>query len=181
MPFPSDSQKSRIPVALWAMVAALAAWGWLEASSLRSSSVTAGGKGGDGGLLSSRVSSAPATRLDVPKRPAAENAPEADPAFRWGDVYVFPNPARGGRPPVVHVEAGLADSVSLTFYDVAGDLAHRAVLESAPLVVDDGQGPQYAYEYVWSGRIASGVYFCRVEAKRGPDALVKIIKLAVLR
>ncbi len=105
-----------------------------------------------------------------------------DPTFTLGEVYSFPNPAKKGRRPTIHVEVGIADSVNLRFYDVAGDLVHETELTGTPPVIDDGQGPQYAYEYTWSQNVASGVYIYAMRAKKNgyPD-LQKISKLAVIR
>ncbi len=106
----------------------------------------------------------------------------ADPAFRLGEVYVYPDPARGGAVPTFHIEAGLADRVEIYIYNVAGELVHKAALSGAPQVIDDGQGPQYAYEYQWNGRIPSGVYLYLVKARKsGYGGLKKTGRFAVVR
>lgn len=124
-------------------------------------------------------------RLSAPPPPAprpAIQAPLPPQDFRLGQVYAFPNPARYGASPTIHVEAGVADSVELRFYDMAGDLAHRAELQGPPQTIDDGQGPEYAYEYVWRGSIPSGVYLCVVKVRKsGSEDLRRIVKLAVIR
>ncbi len=105
-----------------------------------------------------------------------------DPAFKLGEVYAFPNPAKKGKKPILHVEVGVADTVQLRFYDVAGDLVHETELSGNPLIIDDGQGPQYAYEYPWDGHIPSGTYIYVMRAKKvGHEDLEKISKLAVIR
>ncbi|MGQ0644975.1 MAG: fibronectin type III domain-containing protein, partial [Elusimicrobiota bacterium] len=110
-------------------------------------------------------------------------APPADGAFRLGEVYAFPNPARSGANPTLHVEAGLADRLEIRIYDVAGTLVHETEIPGAPRLVDDGQGPQYAYEYTWDASGApSGVYLFRVQAhKAGESQLAASGKLAVLK
>lgn len=111
-----------------------------------------------------------------------ESAPTGpDPSFRLGEIYVFPNPAKAGARPTFHVEVGISDNVKLKIYNVAGELAHDAVLTGLPQAIDDGNGTAYAYEYVWDGRIPSGVYYYTMEASKGVDKLRKAGKLAVIR
>lgn len=105
----------------------------------------------------------------------------ADPAFKLGEVYVFPNPARGGTRPTFHIEVGIADSVRIKIHDIAGELVHETTLTGTPQVIDDGQGPQYAYEYAWEGRIPSGVYLYVVTAQKGSEKLQKTGKFGVVR
>jgi hypothetical protein len=103
-----------------------------------------------------------------------------DPTFKLGEVYAFPNPSRHGKKPTIHIEVGLADSVDVRIYDVSGQILHETTLTS-PQVVDDGNGPQYAYEYTWNEDIPSGTYIFAMNAKKGSDGLKKISKLAVIR
>jgi len=117
-------------------------------------------------------------------QPMAQSArpSAASEAFALHEIYVFPNPARGEAKPTFHVEVGLADGLSIRIYDVSGRLVHSGGIEGSPGTVDDGQGLEYAYEYVWEGRIASGVYFYAIEAKKaGQGSLRKTGKLAVVR
>lgn len=114
--------------------------------------------------------------------PAAPAAAPADPAFRLGEVFTYPNPARAGAKPVFHVEVGVADRVRIRVYDVAGRAVHEAAMEQAPEIKDMGAGPRYAYEHAWDGRIASGVYFYVVEAeKAGMPRIRKAGRMAVVR
>ena len=71
----------------------------------------------------------------------------ADSAFKLGEVYCYPNPAKKTNP-TFHIETGQADKVELKVYDIAGDIIHETVLTGLPQVIDDGKGPQYAYEYL---------------------------------
>ncbi len=115
---------------------------------------------------------------------AADAAPAAagpSDAFVLGEVYVYPNPAKGGAAPVFHIECGIADSVELDVYTISGREAHSATLTRLPDVIDDGTGQSYAYEYVWRGHIPSGVYLYRVEARKGGHKLKKSGKFAVVR
>ncbi len=104
-----------------------------------------------------------------------------DPAFRLGEVYVFPNPALRGAAPTLHIEAGIADRVKITFYTVSGRHAHEAVLTGQPVPLDDGNGLAYAYEYTWRDSIPSGVYYYYVEAEKGGAKIKKSGKFAVVR
>ncbi len=97
--------------------------------------------------------------------------------FRLGEVYVYPDPAKGGKAPVFHIEVGTADTVKIKVYTVAGQLAHEATLTGNPQAVGTG----YAYEYQWTGRIASGVYYYTVEAERSGKKLKTRGKFAVVR
>lgn len=120
--------------------------------------------------------------LGVPGANGPSEGPSADPTFVLRDVYAFPNPARAGAKPVIHVAVGVADRVNIRVYDIAGREVHRATLDHPPAIIDDGTGYKYAYEHVWEGRIASGVYLYTIEAKRtGHPDIRKTGKLAVVR
>ncbi|HAT72444.1 MAG TPA: hypothetical protein DCS63_06485 [Elusimicrobia bacterium] len=101
----------------------------------------------------------------------------ADQTFKLGEVYVYPNPAKGGKVPVFHVEVGLADTVKIRVYTVAGQLAHDTTLTGTPQVI----GSAYAYEYAWEGRIASGVYYYTIEAEKSGKKIKSKGKFAVVR
>ncbi len=104
-----------------------------------------------------------------------------DPEFKLGEVYVYPNPAKGGQAPTIHLECGIADSVSIKIYTVSGREAHTYAITSAPVALDDGNGLSYAYEYTWNGHIPSGVYYYFLEAERAGKKLKKTGKFAVVR
>jgi len=97
--------------------------------------------------------------------------------FTLGEVYVYPNPAKGGKVPVFHVEVGIADSIKLKIYTVAGQLVHEHTVTGIPPVI----GSVYAYEYAWGGRIASGVYYYTIEAERTGGKLKAKGRFAVIR
>jgi hypothetical protein len=67
----------------------------------------------------------------------------ADPAFKLGKVYAYPNPAVGVKHPVIHIEAGLADKVEIKIYNNTGKLVEEAVLTEPPKNIKG----VYAYEY----------------------------------
>lgn len=124
-------------------------------------------------------------RVAVAAKPAAQEAApsalEISAEFRLREVYVFPNPAKGGKVPSFHVETGIADSVKITVYNVAGEEVHQRVLTGVPGVIDDGNGLDYAYEYAWQGHIASGVYYYLIEAEKAGKKLRTKGKFAVVR
>ena len=97
--------------------------------------------------------------------------------FKLGEVYVYPDPAKGGKVPTFHIEVGTADSVKIKVFTVAGQLAHEQTLTGSPQAV----GSVYAYEYAWTGRIASGVYYYTVEAERAGKKLKAKGRFAVVR
>ena len=97
--------------------------------------------------------------------------------FKLGEVYVYPNPAKGGKVPVFHVEVGMADSVKLKVYTVAGQVVHEHTITGFPQLI----GSAYAYEYAWEGHIASGVYYYTMEAERSGKKLRARGKFAVVR
>jgi len=101
--------------------------------------------------------------------------------FILGEVYVYPNPAKGGHVPTFHVEVGVADSVKITIYTVSGDVAHTYTATGMPSIINDGHGPEYAYEYAWRGHIPSGVYYYAIEAQKAGKKLRKTGKFAVVR
>lgn len=107
---------------------------------------------------------------------------EADPTFRLGETYSFPNPAQPGQSPTLHVEMGVANRVSLRIYDISGELVHTAELSEMPGVLRDAEGARYAYEYKWDvSGVAPGVYICMAEGEKDGERLKKIFKLAVLK
>jgi hypothetical protein len=105
-------------------------------------------------------------------------APGPDPSFRLGEVYAFPNPAKHGKRPTVHVECGIADSVDIRIYDIAGDQIASVQL-GTPSIIDN----KYAYEYDWDiSDIASGVYSYMAQAKKAGEQEVRVMKkMAVIK
>lgn len=101
------------------------------------------------------------------------NSSPAAAGLAFGDVYAYPNPARGGANPVVRVEAPLADRVELKIYDVTGALRHAAT----------ATGTAAAHEFVWdASSVPSGVYFYVARASvAGSGDIVSKGKLAVIK
>lgn len=69
----------------------------------------------------------------------------------------------------------------ILIYGLSGELLQEQSLSGLPQVIDDGQGPQYAYEWGWDGHIPSGTYFYLVEAKKGSEVLRTKGKFYVIR
>ena len=114
--------------------------------------------------------------------PVDPSAASADPSFTLRDVYVFPNPAVAGAKPVIHVAVGIADSLTIRIYNIAGQQVHETTLDRTPAIIDDGSGPKYAYEYAWEGHIPSGVYLYSIEAKKnGYSSIRKAGRFGVVR
>ncbi|MDD5259987.1 MAG: T9SS type A sorting domain-containing protein [bacterium] len=114
----------------------------------------------------------PATTMSA----ALDYAPSPD--FVEGEAYVYPNPVKEGKDPVIHVEVGEADKVEVYIYDVAGDLQDSVEITDAPNIIDG----KYAYEYQWDTTDqASGVYIARIVATKGSDKLKITKKLAVVK
>ncbi|MBI4655545.1 MAG: hypothetical protein HY746_02235 [Elusimicrobia bacterium] len=108
-----------------------------------------------------------------------ESQPDTD--FNLGEVYVFPNPSRSGTKPTFHIEVGVADIVHIWIYTISGEFAHEITLIGTPQIIDDGQGPQYAYESAWEGYIPSGIYLYVLTAERGGERIKKTGKFVVVR
>jgi len=104
-----------------------------------------------------------------------------DPEFKLGEVYVYPNPAKGGAAPTLHLECGIADKVNIKMFTVSGREAHEYTITASPVALDDGNGLSYAYEYTWQGHIPSGVYYYFIEAERAGKKIKKTGKFAVVR
>ena len=100
-------------------------------------------------------------------------------AFVLGESYSFPNPAVGGQRPTLHIECGLADTVEFRIYNVAGELVHQDRVDYRPTIVNN----KYAYEYTWdTSGIASGVYIAVIQAKKGGEQDIRVMKkIAVVK
>lgn len=112
---------------------------------------------------------------------AKTSAPGINEEFKLSEVYVYPNPAKGGKVPIVHIEVGIADSVKITIYTSAGEESHKHTIAGMPDIISDGNGAAYAYEHAWRGHIPSGVYYYLVEVEKSGKKLRKTGKFAVVR
>ena len=97
-------------------------------------------------------------------------------------AIVYPNPVIPPYEPVIRVCPGIVDSLDVTIFDIAGRVVNSSTQFSGPSIPAAGAGGgEYCYEYTWTGRIPSGVYFAVVHA-HGSGALVKArMKFAVVR
>ena len=109
----------------------------------------------------------------------AKDALGPDPAFKLGEVYSFPNPAKRGKCPTIHFESGIADRVEINIYDIAGELVHSSEITDKPEIING----MYAYEYRWNiSNVASGVYIYLIRAKKSGEKEIKVVKkLAVIK
>jgi sugar lactone lactonase YvrE len=127
------------------------------------------------------ASDEPPSSSVFPEQDVFAGSGAADLSFVLGEVFAFPNPAKAGERPTIHVEAGLADRVTIQIYNLAGQEMATAALDQTPVVIDSGSGPRYAYEWTWSGSAASGVYLYAVDAEKSGEHLKKTGKFAVVR
>lgn len=102
-----------------------------------------------------------------------------DPTFKLGEVYSFPNPAKRGKCPTIHIESGIADRVEINIYDIAGELVHSSEITDKPEIING----KYAYEYRWNvSNVASGVYIYLIRARKSGKKEIKVVKkLAVVK
>jgi len=170
-------------------------WGFLVVGFLFG--ISGGGVAGGNGVISAgavRPASGPVKSAGIgaaavsrkkaqkqPPEPAKAAALPANPEFRLGAVYVSPNPAKGGAAPVVHMETGIADSVSIKIYTVSGLAAHEHVMSGQPQTLEKDGNLVYAYEYAWEGTIAPGLYYYNIEAERAGQKLKTSGMFAVVR
>ncbi len=88
------------------------------------------------------------------------------------ETFVYPNQSRAGRA-IVHYRVRRRSTVTVRFYDVAGNL----VGEAGPI-----DAPPESAEVVWdTSSLASGVYFARIEAASAGRSDHRFLTLAVER
>jgi len=122
--------------------------------------------GGQGKIVGATYTQPPMLAVGIPK-PAP---PVSD--FVLGEVYSYPNPAKRGKCPTLHIEVGLADILEVRIYNVAGELVHSAEISGSNYKTINGK---YAYEYNWDiSNIASGVYIYLVRAKKNGYHDIKV-------
>lgn len=99
-------------------------------------------------------------------------------SLEFGDVFAYPNPARGAEI-ILHAEIGPVDSLDIRIFDLAGTTLHRARLSGLPSVGINGK---QAYEYDWNlSGIAAGTYFYSAKAGKAGRSTQAIRKFAVVR
>jgi len=94
------------------------------------------------------------------------------------DTAAFPNPAVG-KDPTIRVFVGDADELEITIYDAAGSVVHTDRVAGGPTGTASNGKPYY--DYVWTGKKASGVYYAVIHGKKGGDVVRARVKFAVVR
>ena len=158
-----------------------------------SAGAVAGGKGvvsagavrpASGPVRSAGIGAAVVSRKKTQKQPPEPAKPAIIPLsseFRLGAVYVSPNPAKGGAAPVFHIETGIADSVNIKIYTVSGIPVHEHAITGMPQTLEKAGNLVYAYEYVWEGNIAPGLYYYNIEAEKAGQQLKTSGMFAIVR
>lgn len=108
------------------------------------------------------------------------DVPVADVALVFGEVYAFPNPAVNRRP-VIHAEVPSGDGMTIKVYTASGRVADEGRVTGTPGQVDDGAGPESAYEYEVREKLQAGVYYFTVEVSKGSQKITRTGKFAVIR
>lgn len=95
-------------------------------------------------------------------------ATAAQDVFGLRAAYVFPNPVRGVSVVKIRIQPGLADSVEVHIYDVAGRRVHASSDFTFSLTDDgNGLGVQDTYDHIWDvSGVGSGVYTYVITAKK---------------
>ncbi len=100
----------------------------------------------------------------------------ADASFGFKAAYAFPNPARGTNLVTIRVQPGLADSIEVHVYDLAGRKIHGSSSFNNRGAFDDGNGmgPQFTYDHVWDvSGVASGVYTYVITVKKAGQSDIR--------
>jgi hypothetical protein len=90
----------------------------------------------------------------------------------------FPNPAVG-KAPTIRAFVGDADELEITIYDAAGSVVHSDRVVGGPTGTASNGQPYY--DYVWTGKRASGVYYAVIHGKKGGDVVRARVKFAIVR
>lgn len=86
-------------------------------------------------------------------------------------VYNYPNPARNSTTIRYHLNSD--SQVKINIYDLMGDCIN-SIATSGAAHADN--------EYVWDcSDVASGIYYCRVEADSGIDKVWRLFKIAIVK
>ncbi|MDO8735237.1 MAG: DPP IV N-terminal domain-containing protein, partial [Elusimicrobiota bacterium] len=103
-----------------------------------------------------------------------------DTTFRQGEAYSYPNPAKNGKNPKIHIECGVADKVNFDIYDIAGQKVDSTEMTGMPNVIWQNK---YAYEYPWDiSDVASGIYVYTVNAIKVGEKNIKTIgRVAIIK
>jgi uncharacterized repeat protein (TIGR01451 family) len=112
------------------------------------------------------------------------------PELQLTPIMNYPNPFGGG-PDTTTIVFGLTvqAEVDVKFFTISGELVRTMTYDElkGQLVAPQTDTQKGTNKFIWDGkndsgnRLASGVYFYRVEAKRGNESAHYISKLAILR
>ena len=106
-------------------------------------------------------------------------AAEVNSLFKLGEVYAYPNPAKGGVNPTIHIECGLADLVEIKIHNLAGELINNVQLAGSDYKIADNK---YSYEYQWDcANNTSGVYVYLIRAQKGSETIKAMKKIAIIK
>jgi hypothetical protein len=105
--------------------------------------------------------------------------PILDQPYRFGEVYVFPNPVKGEQKSTLHIEVGQSDKITTRIYDVSGDLVYSAQILETPIPV----AGRLAYEHVLdTSRFRAGSYIGVITAeKTGKTPVRKNFRFSVIK
>jgi len=107
------------------------------------------------------------------------NEATGESGFTGGKVYVYPNPSGGKTAPTFYVEAGIADRLEISVYNLEGDMVHHGEISGRPR---QKSGILY-YEYRWeTGETAAGTYIAIIESyMHGKITFRAMAKLAIAK
>jgi hypothetical protein len=94
------------------------------------------------------------------------------------ETAAFPNPAVGVDP-TIRAFVGDADALEITIYDAAGSVVHSDRVTGGP--TGTAANGQPYYDYVWTGKKASGVYYAVIHGKTGGTIVRSRVKFAVVK
>ncbi|OGS20311.1 MAG: hypothetical protein A2252_11880 [Elusimicrobia bacterium RIFOXYA2_FULL_39_19] len=102
----------------------------------------------------------------------------ADPTFKLGEIYSYPNPAKQTNPKI-HIEVGVADKLEIKIFNMNGEQIHSANLTDLPQVIDN----KYVYDYEWdTTNIVSGIYLYVIYAEKQGEKPIKVTrKLGIIK
>ena len=99
-------------------------------------------------------------------------------AFYLREAYAFPNPVRGVSAVTLRIQPGLADSIEVRVYDLAGQKIHSSSDFRFGVV-----GGENTYDHAWNvSGVGSGVYNFVIRARKaGQTDIVKTGKIGVIK
>ena len=86
-------------------------------------------------------------------------------------VYNYPNPAKNST--TIRYYLNSASQIKINIYDLMGDCINSVAITGAAHADN---------EYVWDcSDVASGIYYCSVEANSGIDKVWRLFKIAIVK